>query len=65
MLNLLLTILKTVCFSLKSHRHLALENLALRQQLAMFKKSVTRPNVSATGRLFWILCSKYVDDGVR
>jgi hypothetical protein len=61
MLNLLLTILKTVSSSLKSHRHLALENLALRQQLAMLKQSATRPRVSAADRLFWILFSKYVD----
>ena len=50
MLNLLLTILKTVCSSLKSHRHLALENLALRQQLAMLKQSSLLPRVSAADR---------------
>ena len=58
---MLLTILKTVGSSLKSHHHLALENLALLQQLAMLKQSVTRPSVSAADRLFWILFSKYVD----
>ena len=61
MLNLLLTILKTVCSSLKSHRHLALENLALRQQLAMLKQSTSLPRVSAADRLFWVLFSQYVD----
>ena len=61
MLSLLLTILKTVGSSLQSHRHLALENLALRQQLAMLKQSATRPRVSAADRLFWVLFSKYVD----
>jgi len=39
----------------------ALENLALRQQLAMLKLSVKRPRVSATDRLFWVLFSRYVD----
>lgn len=61
MLNLLLTTLKTVGSSLKSHRNLALENLALRQQLAMLKQSATRPRVSSVDWLFWILFSKYVD----
>jgi transposase InsO family protein len=45
----------------KSHRRLTLENLALRQQLAMLKPSVKRPQVSPADRLFWILFSKYVD----
>ena len=45
----------------KSHRRLTLENLALRQQLAMLKPSVKRPQVSPADRLFWLLFSKYVD----
>ena len=45
----------------KSHRQLTLENLALRQQLAMLKSSVKRLQVSPADRLFWILFSKYVD----
>jgi putative transposase len=45
----------------KSRRRLTLENLALRQQLAMLKPSVKRPQVSPADRLFWILFSKYVD----
>ena len=45
----------------KSRRQLTLENLALRQQLAMLKPSVKRPRVSPVDRLFWVLFSKYVD----
>ena len=45
----------------KSRRQLTLENLALRQQLAMLKHSVKRPRVSPVDRLFWVLFSKYVD----
>ncbi len=45
----------------KSRCQLALENLALRQQLAMFKSSVKRPRISPVDRLFWILLSKYVE----
>ena len=61
MLNLLLTLLHTAHSLFKSRRHLALENLALRQQLAMFKQSGKRPRVSPTDRLFWVLLSKYVE----
>ena len=45
----------------KSRRQLTLENLALRQQLAMLKPSVKRPQVSTADRLFWLLFSKYVE----
>jgi len=38
----------------KSQRQLALENLALRQQVAMLRKSVKRPRAKQTGKLFWI-----------
>jgi len=56
-----LNIAAFVHFLLKSHRQLALENLALRQQLAMLKPSVKRPQVSTTDRLFWVLFSRYVE----
>src|SRR5215813_7165993 len=35
------------------HRQLALENLALRQQLAVYKRTVPRPRLRKTDRLFW------------
>ena len=51
----ILTLLFTFLGSLfKSHRQLALENLALRQ-------SVKRPRATAADRMFWILFSRYVD----
>src|SRR5262245_12969890 len=40
------------------HRDLALENLALRQQLAIFKRRHPRPSPRPTDRLFWVLLSK-------
>jgi deferrochelatase/peroxidase EfeB len=46
---------------IESRRQLTLENLALRQQLAMLKQSVKPPRVSPVDRLFWVLSSKYVD----
>ena len=43
----------------KSRRQLTLENLALRQQLAMFMPAVKRPRASLADKLFWILFSRY------
>ncbi len=61
MFSRLLALLQTARSSFKSRRQLALENLALRQQLAMLKPSVKRPRVLPIDRLFWVLFSKYVD----
>ncbi len=61
MLSRLIAVLKTGCSLFKSRRQLTLENLALRQQLAMLKSSVKRPRVSHADRLFWVLFSKYVN----
>jgi len=61
MLGRLLVVLKTIGDLFKSHHQLTLENLALRQQLAMLKPSVKRPRVRAIDRLFWVLFSTHVD----
>ena len=45
----------------KSRRQLLLENLALRQQVTMLRKSVKRPRATVGDKLFWILFSRYVD----
>jgi hypothetical protein len=37
-----------------SHRSLALENLALRQQLAMYRRTRPRPAVRWADRVFWV-----------
>jgi putative transposase len=42
----------------RTRRELALENLALRQQLAVWKARQPRPRLTAIDRLFWILLSK-------
>ena len=39
----------------KARRELALENLALRQQLAVLRRSVKRPQLSNVDREFWVL----------
>ncbi|MCZ6828720.1 MAG: integrase core domain-containing protein [Gammaproteobacteria bacterium] len=38
-----------------------LENLALRQQVALLRQSVKRPRATPADKLFWILFSRYVD----
>jgi putative transposase len=58
MIELLKTILFTAKSTVKTHRELALENLALRQQLAVLKQSKKRPKLSNTDRCFWIMLSR-------
>jgi hypothetical protein len=45
---------------LKSQRELTLENLALRQQVVMLKRSVERARPNNSGRLFWMAFSRFV-----
>jgi transposase InsO family protein len=57
-LTLVITFLGTL---FKSRRRLVLENLALKQQVAMLRQSVKRPRATLADRMFWILFSRYVD----
>jgi putative transposase len=54
MITLLLHLFRLLPFLLGGHRQLALENLALRQQLSVYKRTTTRPKLRATDRLFWV-----------
>jgi putative transposase len=54
MITLLLHLLRLFPFLVGGHRQLALENLALRQQLAVYKRAIIRPPLRRTDRLFWI-----------
>jgi hypothetical protein len=54
MITFLLELLRLLPFLVGGHRQLALENLALRQQLAVYKRKVTRPRLRGTDRLFWV-----------
>ena len=56
------TLLRTLISSLATHRKLALENLALRQQIVVLQRSVKRPRLKKTDRVFWVLLSKMWDD---
>src|SRR5207247_8161881 len=54
MILLLLHLIRLLPFLFGGHRQLALENLALRHQLAVYKRTLTRPKLRATDRLFWV-----------
>src|SRR2546422_11721093 len=58
MITLLLRLLRLLPVLLGGHRQLALENLALRQQLAVYRRTVTRPPLCRTDRLFWVVLTK-------
>ena len=54
MLRILIALLTTSLSSLKSRRELAIENLVLRQQLAVYKRRVKRPKLTKADRAFWV-----------
>ncbi len=54
MITLLLHLLRLLPFLCGGHRQLALENLALRHQLAVYKRTATRPKLRRSDRLFWV-----------
>ena len=58
MITLLLHLLRILPFLCGGHRQLALENLALRQQLAAYKRTPHRPKLRRSDRLLWIWLSK-------
>jgi putative transposase len=49
----------TVRSAVRTHRELALENLALRQQLAVWKVRQPRPRLTALDRIFWVVLSRF------
>ena len=55
MLTALVVLLRSIGLMCKGHRTVALENLALRQQLAAVTRIRKRPRVRPSDRLFWIL----------
>ncbi len=54
MRHLSYALLATARSSLKSQRELALENLALRQQLAILHHKTKRPKLTKADRAFWV-----------
>ena len=57
MIHLVYALLATARSSLRSQRELALENLALRQQLAVLKHATKRPALCYADRAFWVALS--------
>src|SRR5438132_8988546 len=62
MTTLLLHLLRLLPFLFGGHRQLALENLALRQQLVVYKRTVPRPRLRTTDRLLWVGLAKVWTD---
>jgi hypothetical protein len=58
MLTALFVLLRSIGLICRGHRAVALENLALRQQLAALTRTIKRPELRTRDRLFWILLSK-------
>ena len=58
MLNAILSLFRMILLILGGYEQVALENLALREQLAIFQRSVRRPKIRPTDRLFWVCLRK-------
>ena len=58
MLNTILIFFRTIFLVLCRYDQVALENLALREQLEIFQRSVRHPNIPQKDRLFWVCLRK-------
>ena len=58
MLTALILLLRSIVLICGGSRAVALENLALRQQLAALTRTAKRPQLRARDRLFWIVLAK-------
>ena len=58
-MKMLLKLILNILLRPQKDSDLALENLALRQQLAAMKRSNKRPQVRSRDRLFWVLLSRF------
>jgi transposase InsO family protein len=58
MLTALIVLLRSVGLMCRGHRAVALENLALRQQLAALTRTTKRPQLRTCDRFFWVLLAK-------
>ena len=59
MMKTLMTLILSILFGIEKTTDLALENLALRQQVTIMKRSTKRPRLRDRDRLFWILLSRF------
>src|SRR4030081_3349686 len=58
MLAATVVLLRSLTLICSGHRAVALENLALRQQLSVLRRTVRRPHLRTSDRLFWVLLAK-------
>ncbi|MDX2492994.1 integrase [Desulfosarcina sp.] len=58
MMKMLRNLVWFIWSTIKSTSNLAVENLALRQQLAVMKRTNKGPKIRITDRLFWVLLSR-------
>jgi putative transposase len=58
MASMLPLILTGLLVALRTRRALALENLALRHQLAVLRRAAPRPRLQRSDQLFWVLLSR-------
>jgi putative transposase len=59
MIRWFVILLGTLRCAILTQRELALENIALRQQLAAWKVRQPRPPLAATDRIFWVVLSRF------
>jgi hypothetical protein len=59
MLHTIFRSFRLVFLSLGGHQQVVLENLALRQQLAILKRRATRPRLRETDRQFWVWLARF------
>ena len=62
MLATLVVLLRTLGLRCTGHRAIALENVALRQQFSIFRRTVMRPHFRTSDRVFWVLLAKAWQD---
>lgn len=58
MRTLITTLASTLFFMLRPRASLIAENLALRQQLAVLRRSAPRPRLRPSDRAFWVVLSR-------
>src|SRR5258708_34035287 len=58
MITLMLRLLRLLPFLVGGSRQLALKNLALRQQLDAYKRTIVRPPLRRADRLFWVVLAR-------